>query len=64
VETTRDEQKRYYIFFRGTNNGEIIFASTMPQAKAAFAAKHGLPANSAYITGRYVKFVRASEVQS
>jgi hypothetical protein len=39
---------RFYIFFRGTNNGELIFAKTMAAAKSIFAAKHGVPASSAH----------------
>jgi hypothetical protein len=56
--------KRFYIFFRGTNNGEIIFADSLKQAKAIFAEKRGVPKNSGYIAGRYVKFICASEGRS
>lgn len=33
---------RYWVYFRGTRNGEWIEAATMPSAKWLFALKHGL----------------------
>jgi hypothetical protein len=44
--------KRYWIYFRGTRNGEHITAPTMAAAKAAFAANNGIPSTSGYIAGR------------
>ena len=42
---------RFWIYFRGTNNGEHIEAATMQSAKWIFARKHGLSSLS-YIAGK------------
>jgi hypothetical protein len=41
----------YWIFFRGTNNGEYIQAENFNSAKWIFALKNGLK-SIAYVTGR------------
>jgi hypothetical protein len=44
----------YYIYFRGTRNGETISANNMNSAKWIFAKKHNLVSLS-YIAGKKVK---------
>ncbi len=42
---------RYWIYFRGTRNGQYIEAATLKAAKDAFAAQHGL-SSLAYVAAR------------
>lgn len=42
---------RFWIYFRGTSNGEHVEAENMKSAKWIFAAKYGLNSIS-YIAGR------------
>lgn len=44
----------YWVYFRGTQNGEHIEASSMHSAKWIFAGKHGLQSIS-YIAARKVR---------
>ena len=44
--------KRYWVYFRGTNNGMHIVENSVKAAKTIFAFHHGIPANSAYIAAR------------
>jgi hypothetical protein len=44
----------YWVFFRGTTNGEYIEANTLHDAKWIFAIKNGLKSIS-YITGKNQK---------
>jgi hypothetical protein len=48
-------ETRYWIYFRGTSNGEFVEAATLKTAKVIFARKHNLPDNSAYIAGTRFK---------
>lgn len=44
----------YWIYFRGTRNGEYIEAESMQAAKWIFAYKHGLK-STGYIAGKRIK---------
>ena len=44
----------FYVYFRGTRNGEYIEAETMQAAKWILAYKHGLKSIS-YIAGKRIK---------
>jgi hypothetical protein len=59
VEYAKENRKRgvkmYWVYFRGTNNGEYITADSLKSAKWIFAIKHNV--NSiAYIGGKAKKF--------
>lgn len=41
----------FWIYFRGTRNGEYVEAASLPAAKRIFAAKHGLKSLS-YVAGK------------
>ena len=44
--------RRYWIYFRGTSNGEYIEAASMSLAKRLFADRQGISPLSSYIAGR------------
>ena len=44
----------FWIYFRGTRNGEYIEAENMLSAKWIFAKKHNLTSLS-YIVGKHIK---------
>jgi hypothetical protein len=51
VSLESEDVMKFFIYFRGTNNGEVIEAANMNSAKWIFAAKHGLTSIS-YIAAK------------